>query len=424
MTAPQILQHPKTLRIRSYASAVPSRIVEYTYYAVLFYTVVAPGLGILVPYAASVTLLVLAAVCVIRLKSLAPTIWATAVYAPIRLPLACVISYLVVQITVYGEPVMVARSFINWMLMLIIVQSLCLRREFLHRCALALFFIGCIALPYLIFKGSGMHERAVVDEMVAGAVRGSNGLGTWFGYCCIYFTIVGLGTKRIGIRVASWLTAVGCLYIVGLTVSRGALLATATGVTIAFRGPLKRGFLPLLAFITLGGIIFNLGVFDQMISHYATRGMEDTGRAAVWLLAIERFLNSPLLGVGGANVATHVPGRAHPFAPHNTFIYFALSSGVLPLVFFVTWWIRAAQNAFSYSERQTNSPFRLPFLVCTFWNVLFGDLGFMSPWGVVALCIAMAPNMLYRVHPLTVRSVGRGQAAQALDTPRHDVASA
>src|SRR5262249_2798018 len=142
--------------------------------------------------------------------------------------------------------------------------SLYLRRGFLHRCALVLFVIGLITLPYLTFKGSvtGGREQAAVSSMVTGAFTNSNSFGAWFGFCCLYFTIVAIEAKRAGVRVTSSLVAIGCLYIVGLTVSRGTLVATAIGITIALRGLLKRGFVPLLVFIIVGGIMHNFGVFD------------------------------------------------------------------------------------------------------------------------------------------------------------------
>jgi O-antigen ligase len=354
-------------------------------------------LGISVPFIAGGMLPVLAAFCIIRLG------WrATAVYAPLKLPLVFTMSYLVVQITFHDASIMQENAFFTWILALIIIQSLCLRRGFLHRCALVLFVVGLITLPYLTFKGSaaGGREQAAVSAMVTGAFTNSNSFGAWFGFCCLYFTIVALETKRVGVQMASSLAAVGCLYIVGLTVSRGTLVATAIGITIALRGLLKRGFVPLLVFIILGGIMYNFGVFDRITSHYATRGTEDTGRLLVWPVAIERFLSSPLLGVGTANTATYVPGHRKPFAPHNSFIFVALSSGVLPFALFVAWWIRAVQNAFSYSERLADGPFRLPLLVYTFVITLVSDFPFMAPWGLLTFAVAMASSTPSRARRL------------------------
>jgi len=372
----------------------------------------APGLGILVPMLAAGMLVVLAAFCVHRLGSRATT-----VYASLKLPLACGLSYLVVQSIAHGASLMDenGRSFITWMLTLIIVQSLCLRRGFLHRCVFALFIMGLITLPYLIFWGSGvgsMYERAAISrgEMITGDVNNANGLGAWFGFCCLYCIIVSMETKRHGVRVVSSLAALGCLFIVGLTVSRGTLLALAIGTTFAFRSLLRRGFVPLLVFLLLSWIISSFGIFDQIIDHYIARGMEETGRSLVWPVAIERFLSAPLLGVGAAGANLHVPRFSKQLTPHNGFLYFALSSGVLPLAFFVAWWMRAAQNAFSCGARPDDGPFRLPLLAYAFVNMMFGDLAFMVPWSTVAIVVAMVPNTLYGARCLVVhREVSDGQ---------------
>lgn len=415
MTTPQLPQYPKVLCVGSYASGAPPRIVEYAYYALLVYSMLAPGLGILVPMLASGLLLVLAAFCIIRLGSRAQT----AVYAPLRLAFAWALAYLVVQMTAHDASIMDGRDIITWLLALIIIQSLCLRQGLLHRYVFVLFGIGCSMIPYLTFKGSATQgrEQVVVSSIVTGDFTNSNGLAAWFGFCCLYFTIVSIETKRNGVRVASILAALGCLCIVGLTVSRGALLAIGIGITIALRRPLMRGFAPLLVLNILIGITYISGVFDSMLSHYTTRGMEETGRMLVWPLAIERFLNSPLLGVGAANIATYVPSAQMKFTPHNGFILVALSSGVLPFVLFVAWWIRAAQNAYSYDERLADSPFRLPLLVYTFVLTMLGSFAFTAPWGVISCAVAMAPSTPPRVRRLVVNRLEKASPDSTIWTP-------
>src|SRR4030095_10995287 len=136
-------------------------------------------------------------------------------------------------------------------------------------------------------------------------------------------------TRLTEVRVAATLAAVGCLSIVGLSVSRGSLLGTALGITLALRRLLRRGFVPLLAFIIFCGIMSTFGVFDSMISHYTKRGTEESGRGLVWPVAIERFLSSPLLGVGASRLSTYVPKTRQSMTTHNSFIYVALTSGVL-----------------------------------------------------------------------------------------------
>src|SRR6266571_2840942 len=114
MTTLQLPRHLQAMRVKSCASMAPPPLVEYTYYAILFYNMTAAALGILIPKLAGGMLLMLAAFCIMRLGS-----QATAVYAPIKLPLACVTSYLVVQITFHGASVTEGIDFITWLLMLI-----------------------------------------------------------------------------------------------------------------------------------------------------------------------------------------------------------------------------------------------------------------------------------------------------------------
>src|SRR5262249_40460168 len=144
---------------------------------------------------------------------------------------------------------------------------------------------------------------------------------------------------------ASWLAAIGCLYIVGLTVSRGTLSAIAVASIIALRRLLKNGFLPLLILCILIWVLAESGMFAQMTSFYGSRANEETGRFLVWPLVIARFLDSPLIGVGVSNSGTFVPLKMHEITPHNALLFVALTSGIVPLVFFVLYWWRAARGA-------------------------------------------------------------------------------
>jgi O-antigen ligase len=220
------------------------------------------------------------------------------------------------------------------------------------------------------------------------------------------------------VRVAATLAAVGCLSIVGLSVSRGSLLGTALGITLALRRLLRRGFVPLLAFIILCGIMSTFGVFDSMISHYTKRGTEESGRGLVWPVAIERFLSSPLLGVGASRLSTYVPKTRQSMTTHNSFIYVALTSGVLPFALFVAMWIRAAQNVFSYGARGADGPFRLPLLGFAFVMALVGDLTFMAPWGILTFVVAMASSPPYGGRRLVVHRVEKASTGSTLWTPR------
>jgi O-antigen ligase len=234
-----------------------------------------------------------------------------------------------------------------------------------------------------------------------------NGLGEWFGFCAIYFIIVGIETKRNIVRIASWLTGLGCLFIVGLTVSRGALLAVVAATVFALRRSLKRGFLPLLGLTILAWFAFESGLFAQAVTFYENRGTEETGRFLVWPLAIERFLNSPLIGVGIAHVETFVPPDSH-FSPHNSFLYIALASGVVPLAFFTAYWVLAARGARrSSADQSVDAPFRIPLVVFAFLTSCASNAAFMAPWATVGLLTAIPPEATRR-GPRGHSTVNRG----------------
>jgi O-antigen ligase len=261
----------------------------------------------------------------------------------------------------------------------------------------------------------------MVDRAISGLLSNPNGLAEWFGFCAVYFAIFGLETKRGLLRTALWLAAVGCLFIVGLTVSRGAMLATAVAIVVGFRRIFRRGFLPVLLLIILAWVTYESGLFGQSASLYAERSTEETGRFLLWPLAIERFFSSPLIpliGVGASDVATYVPLKGEDLTPHNSFIYFGLSSGVVPLAFFIAFFIRGVRRSFSNVEQLEDGPFRMPFLIFTFVSSLLGDLGFMTPYGLLALIVGIGPgtDQIHRVlvvHRSAKRERAYGRPSEA-----------
>jgi hypothetical protein len=385
-----------------------SRRVEYLYYFVVFYSVVSPYLGIEVPLVAAGTTVGLAGYCYTRMGSRAKK-----VFAPIGFLLACMLSFMLVQIVVHGVPITdpVIRSFILLICGMIIVQSLCLQSGFLRRCTIVVFAIGLIAVPYLI---STAGERAAAGVQIGGGMQNPGGLAYWFGFCLVSFAILGLEAKRGTVRILYWLAATGCLFILGLTVTRGALIGSAMALTVGFRGLLRRGFVPVLVLIILTGVIFESGLFNQAISHYTERGTEETGREGLWPLAIERTLASPLttfVGVGMPNVAIDITGYA---PPHNSFLFFALSSGIVPFAFWLFFWIQSGWRSFSHSERLKYGSFQIPFLLYIFVHSMLNDIS-TEIWVLLTLCVGAGSGVSQRL--LVVRRTRAPRTAQSLGPP-------
>jgi hypothetical protein len=341
-------------------------------------------------------IVVLVAFCVLHFGSRVVT-----VYAPIRFPLGCAVALVVIQVAMHNEPLQNVKPFIMWSLTLILVHSLSLRQGFLHRFVRVAFVLGLTLLPYLRYgdRGPAVARAGFEREMGLGeGLANSNGLAAWFGFCGIYFMIVGIETRSFGVRVASLLAAIGCLFIVGLTVSRGGLLAFAIAAIVASRRLLKHGFIPILTLVILGWFTYEAGLFQTAANSYITRGTEETGRGVVWPLVLKRFLSSPLVGVGLSDVNIHIPSGKW-VSPHNCFLYIALASGVVPLVFFLAYWLGLARSAFRTNATQTaDAPFKVPLLLYTFVVSSLSNVPFMATWAVVALSVirtAGSPRQLY-----------------------------
>gem|GEM_PF-1634222 len=397
-------QPAKAIVIVNNSRGAPSRLIEYAYYATFLYSAIAAAWGLLVDLLVPGMLAVLAASCVMRLGSRARVI-----YTPIVFPLSCAISYIAVQLAVHGEPLMgdAVRQYVPWLLMLVIIQSLFLRQGFLHRFVLVIFASLLATLPYMKFNAAGPGvSRASLEGTIG--IGNANDLAAYFGFCAVYFAVFSLETKRPMLRAASGLIVVGCIYVVGLAVSRGALLAFAIATTVALRRLLKRGFVPLLLLLTVGWITYELGLFEHIMAAYSVRGTEESGRFLLWPLAIERFLNAPLAGVGGANAFTYVPAMGRAITAHNAFIGIALVSGVVPLGCFIAYWVRAIQGAWhSDAKRFSDTPFLAPLLVYTFLVEMASAGLFRSEWAVLTLSMALAAGASHQGHWLVLRRIRR-----------------
>jgi hypothetical protein len=98
-------------------------MLEYGYYLSIFYSVMSPALGLSVSMVGAAILAVLAVLCFMSVRA------TRVVYSPLLYPLGCAICYLLTQILVHGDSILTneSRSFVTWMLALVIVQSLALR---------------------------------------------------------------------------------------------------------------------------------------------------------------------------------------------------------------------------------------------------------------------------------------------------------
>jgi hypothetical protein len=370
---------------------------EYGFYFTIFYTVLGPPLGLILMggIGSGFLMLPVLALCCI---ALGPS-FLTVLHAA-WIPIACGTSYLFIQLAVHGESMygMYIYQFGPWLFSLIIVQAIAMYRpNFLHRFAWFTLFMGLAMLPFISLQYGGEYERVGLDRGASVAYANPNALGGWFGFCVLYLTIKGYVETQPGYRVAAWVMAVASLYVVALTVSRGALLAVAAALLVASRRLLRAGVFPILVLAVLVLGVIELGVFDQAIRAYTARGAEETGRLRLWPLLIEKFLVSPFAGWGASNAGA-VTSDGMFRTPHNTFLLLGVASGVFPLLLFCAYCLRSAKSAWYANPADEDFLFYLPLVIYTVLITSAGNMDFMAPWAVVSLAVPPAPGVYRTTH--------------------------
>lgn len=303
--------------------------------------------------------------------------------------LACGVSYLVIQLLIHDESSsqIYVRNFGMWIPSLFVLQWLAGREQFLHRFAFMTIALGFAMIPYMNTYGGGGYQRFGLDNSVGFA--NPNDLGCWYGFCALYLTLAGFSAQATGSRMFCWIVGLACLYLVTLTLSRSPIIAMAGAILVASRRLFKESF-PLL--LLLGGLAYGamlLGVFDTALKSYGLRATEETGRLGIWPMLIEKFLNAPLLGIGASHAgAVNSGGRF--ITPHNGFMLIGVSSGIVPLAFFVGHWIKAAKAALRATvDNWPGSEFQLPLLVYALLVTNSGNQSFMAPWAMVCMALPL-----------------------------------
>jgi hypothetical protein len=370
-----------------YVSKAPSRYLEYSFYAAVFYAYMGDVLGLSFNMLGASIHAVLAVLCLVRLRAQA--------VAVLGLPVLFAVSFTFIQIAVHGESLMdpPVRPIVVWLLEVIIVSTLVSRPGFIPRFAAAQFLIGLTVLPFLDLSYAGT-ERAGLSEH-ASVLTNPNGLAAFFGFIAIAFTVRGMESRR---RLTSWLSmaiALFSLFILALTVSRGPLLAYALGLVIALRKQLRRGFIPVLILVALGGGAFASGLLDRVIGSYSERATEDTGRSYLWSVASARFIESPIAGVGASRTPIEMPGGKEA-PPHNAFLTIGCSSGIVPLLLFAGYWLVGLRGALRASPENPVCPYLLPLWVYAFFWDQFTSEAYFQPWSIFCVCICLV--QLIRSH--------------------------
>ena len=361
---------------------------EYGYYFVIFYTILGAPLGLILigSIGSGFLLIPVLALCFIALgPSLLPTIqtgW---------IPLACGITYLFIQLGIHGESLYegYVYPFGQWILSLVIVQVLAVHRHnFFNRFVWFTLFMGLSMLPFISLSQAGGYERVELNRELGYA--NANAMAGWFGFCTVCMVIKGFLEEKPASRFTAWAMALASFYVVTLTISRGALIAIAGALLVAGKRLLKKGFVPLLLLAAIIGGLYELGVFERAVRSYSLRAGEETGRFRVWPLLIDRFLGSPLIGSGASHPGA-ITSTGKYVTPHNSFLLFAVASGVVPLILFCAYLVRSGLAALQASRFEDNeTAYYLPLVVYAVLITCAGNTDFMTPWAIVSLALPVA----------------------------------
>ncbi len=160
-------------------------------------------------------------------------------------------------------------------------------------------------------------------------------------------------------RALHWLTAVAAVFVLSLTLNRGALVGMVAGFAyflwiFSREVTWKRIFVGVGAFLgllllgekTIGRFEGNVTLLTRMAGTYFERGIPDT-RRRTWAYAWERIMERPWLGHGPYyRLAPEAPGVRVSW-PHNAFLYYLYSVGVIGLPTFVFMVARAVKRTWA-----------------------------------------------------------------------------
>lgn len=369
-------------------TSYPPAYVEYLWYASIAYAMLGKMWGVVIPAIGGIILAIIATASLVQTRKTLVQLC-----APVAWGIGAGVVLILIQFVFHDTRSLDSSIvIIGWLLTVIIVQALSLRPGFLHRFALAAFVIGVAVLPYLSIRvetGSGPTRLGAAGT----GISNPNTLAMWFGFSVLFFLFRGMQSRAFFNRVMYGGASLGCLYVVALTVSRGALLSLLVACVVGFRLVLKRNFVPVLAVVMLLVLVYASGVFQEMIDPYVSRGAEESGRGKVWPLVVERIVDSPWAGVGLDNIYTFTR-VGHGHNPHNGLLFFALSAGIVPMLCFLAYLFRVGNGMlhimkFPHREEDMLLP---PLVTFALVEIMFADFSFMMQWVVVVFALVAAKH--------------------------------
>jgi O-antigen ligase len=359
-------------------------ILELATYIYLFYAIFAVQLGI------SINLLgigILSSCAILALFLMISD------YRPILiLILICLTSglFLVIQMEVFQ----VAwdqggvKALLTWVLLSVVFYAQIHRPGFLKRLGIVMLIISVLLMPSIILEKARVPGEIVRAKAVEGtSLNNANALGALLGFTALVFWLWGFRQARMVRRWGLWGISVIIFLLMGLTVSRGALLAVLIGLVLSFRGVSLRHRISAMVMLTiLSYVVLFIPFIAQLVGDFQARALEETGRFLIWPAAWEQIVQSPWLG-HGAEHEIYLPSLGVYRSAHNPFLYLWVSSGILPVIFLAILWVCALRKANRWDPKIDKAGIDpLPLLGYAITMSMSSNFHFVSVWAVVAVC--------------------------------------
>jgi len=355
-------------------------------------------LGIYIPSAAGVLLVLLACISIIKLDWRKFT-HSKLTQSPMLLILAVSFTYMFVQVFVHDMSLSTpyVQPFLSWIVLSMVVYILYDRHGFIKRLAVAMFLCLLILRPFtvVLLKGGDVPRQTLAADI---KLDNANTLAAWLGFCALVFWLWGWNQAMVLKRFLLWAFSILSTFFLMETVSRGGLISLVAGLLVGLRSiPKKKWPVVLVILAIVSSVLYVMS--PALFSNYQARMYDESGRLTVWPIAIRAILAEPWLGYGIDQISNRVTSLDNynnyivPMSPHNGIILIWLASGAVPALLFILLWYLAILRGYKGKWLISADIDPLPLIVFAFLEMMQNNLIFMDIWSLVPLfyCFMQKP---------------------------------
>ncbi len=191
------------------------------------------------------------------------------------------------------------------------------------------------------------------------------------------------------------------LVALNFTYSRAGYIAALGGIAVFWL--LNRQYIITAAISTFSGI-FGLAVFQASVVSNRNIPIDVTGREYLWPATINATLQRPLVGWGPGDraelIRPYLPSGATPNTPHNSFLRFFLTSGIVGGVLYIIFTLMTI--IFPLVYHQSSQERLLPPVVAVVILQSFGGFSILGLGAISVLSAAISGYALLGVNNRTI----------------------